>query len=73
MVKITSFGRSEKLGGDFLGKFDPFLGEEDGLGLADWIGNQAFFVEAVADVPIEGFPGSVGFGAFLPRVYEKES
>lgn len=63
---------SKEFGGDLLGEFDSLFGEEDGFGLTNWVGDQAFFVEALADVPIEGFPGSVVVGILFPRIYEKE-
>ena len=66
-------GFGEEFGGDLFGCFDSFVGEIDGFGFADWIGDEALFVEAVADVPIEGFPASgVFIGAFLPGVDEEE-
>ncbi len=62
----------EELLGDLFGEFDAFFGEVEGFGFADGADDEAFFVEAFADVPVEGFPSALVAAFFGPGIEVEE-
>lgn len=68
----TPFCLGEEFAGDFFSEGLAFFGEGDGFGFTDGVGDEALFVEAVADVPVEGFPDALVTGGLSPGVDEEE-